>query len=60
MVSQFTISLKIIFEESLKNGIFPEMWKKANVVPIHKKEHKILIKNYRPIYFLFLVKYLKE
>ena len=32
-----TISLKIIFEESLKKGIFPEIWKKANVVPIHKK-----------------------
>ena len=32
-----TIVLKIILEESLKKGIFPEIWKKANVVPIHKK-----------------------
>ena len=47
-----TIPLKIIFEESLKKGIFPEIWKKANVVPIHKKEDKTLIKNYRPISLL--------
>ena len=31
------IPLKIIFEESLKCGVFPEIWKKANVVPVHKK-----------------------
>ena len=43
-----TIHLKIIFEESLKKGIFPEILKKANVVPIHKKEDK----TYRPISFL--------
>ena len=47
-----TIVLKIILEESLKKGIFPEIWKKANVVPIHKKEDKTLIKNYRPISLL--------
>ena len=33
-----TIPLKIIFEESLKKGLFPETWKKANLVPIHKKK----------------------
>ena len=47
-----TILLKIIFQESLKKGIFPEIWKKVNVVPIHKKEDKTLIKNYRPISLL--------
>ena len=47
-----TIPLKVIFEESLKKGIFPEIWKKANVVPIHKKEDKTLIINYRPISLL--------
>ena len=36
-----TIPLKIILEESLKKGIFPEIWKKANVVPIHKKKTKL-------------------
>ena len=46
------IPLKIIFEESLKCGVFPEVWKKANVVPVHKKEDKTLVKNYRPISLL--------
>ena len=31
------LPLKIIFEHSLKKGKFPEIWKKANVVPVHKK-----------------------
>ena len=46
------IPLKIIFEESLECGVFPEIWKKANVVPVHKKEDKNLVKNYRPISLL--------
>ena len=46
------IPLKIILDESLKCGVFPEIWKKANVVPVHKKEDKNLVKNYRPISLL--------
>ena len=42
-----TIPLKIIFEESLKKGIFPDTWKKRNVTPAHKKEDKTLINNCR-------------
>ena len=41
-----TIPLKIIFEESLKNGVFPEIWKRANVIPVNEKEDKSLVKNY--------------
>ena len=29
-----------IASTALKSGIFPEKWKKANVVPVHKKENK--------------------
>ena len=47
-----TIPLKIIFEESLKNGIFPDIWKKGNIIPAHKKEGKTLINNYRSISLL--------
>ena len=47
-----SLPLKIIFETSLKHGVFPEIWKKANVVPSHNKEDKNLIKNYRPISLL--------
>ena len=47
-----TKPLKIIFEQSLKQCEFPDLWKKANVVPSHKKEDKTLVKNYRPISLL--------
>ena len=47
-----TIPLKITFQKSLKKEIFPEIWKEANVVPIHKKEDNNLIKNYRSISLL--------
>ena len=40
---------KIIFEHSLKNGKFPKIRKKANVVLMHKKEDKMLVKIFRPI-----------
>ena len=44
--------LKIIFDTALKSGIFPEKWKKANIIPVHKKEKKNILKNYRPISLL--------
>ena len=47
-----TLPLKVIFEHSIKKGKFPEIWKKANVVPVHKREDKMLVKNYRPISLL--------
>ena len=42
---------KLIFEASLLGGEFPECWKRANVLPVHKKERN-LVKNYRPISLL--------
>ena len=41
--------LKLISEASLQGGEFHDYWKKANVDPVHKKESKNLVKNYRPI-----------
>ena len=32
--------LSIIFRNCLKAGYFPTIWKKANVVPVHKKRNK--------------------
>ena len=42
----------MIFTSRLETGVFPIHWKKANVVPIHKKESKQLVKNYRPLSLL--------
>ena len=36
--------LKIIFDTALKSGIYPDKWKRANVVPVHKKESKNILK----------------
>ena len=44
--------LKLIFENCLRTRLFPDQWKKANVVPIHKKGDKQLIENYRPVSLL--------
>ena len=44
--------LRIIFENIISTRIFPDGWKIANVVPVHKKESKLLVKNYRPISLL--------
>ena len=49
-----TYPLKLKFEASLQEGTFLSCWKKANVVPMHKKEDKNLLKNYRPISFLLI------
>ena len=44
--------LKIIFTNCLSQGVFPGIWKCANVVPVHKKNEKNLKSNYRPISLL--------
>ena len=44
--------LKCIFEGALQEAKYPDLWKKANVVPVYKIESKSLIKNYRPISLL--------
>ncbi len=41
-----------IFQHSLSTGKFPDDWKKGNVVPIHKKGDKSIVKNYRPVSLL--------
>ena len=47
-----TLPLKIIFRNILSTGVYPDMWKLANVTPIFKKGDKQLIKHYRPISLL--------
>ena len=33
-----TFLLKLIFKSMINEGLFPDDWKKSNVVPVHKKE----------------------
>ena len=41
--------LEIIFKGALSIGLFPSEWKKGNIVPIHKKGDKQVLKNYRSV-----------
>ena len=43
--------LEIFFKAYLRNGRFPLERKKANVVPIYKKDGKQTIESYRPASF---------
>ena len=44
--------LKLIFETAIRSNQFPDSWKMGVIIPVHKKENKNLIKNYRPISLL--------
>ena len=45
-------SLCGIFNKSLSSGILPSVFKEANIIPIHKKEDKESVTNYRPVSLL--------
>ena len=44
--------LEIIFKEVLSTGLFPSDWEKLNIVPVHKKGVKQVLKNYHLISLL--------
>ena len=41
-----------LFNMSLNSGKFPKLWKRANVIPLFKKNDKASISNYRPVSLL--------
>ena len=59
--SAITEPLYLIFKNCLSSNTFLDVWKKANVIPVHKKGDKQVLKNYRPVsLYRFVVKYLKN
>ena len=46
------LPLTLIFKDCIAKGIFPDLWKLAIVIPMHKKESKNIVKNYQPISLL--------
>ena len=44
--------LKLIYEKGLDTGRYPRLWKKAIIVPAHKKNSSQILKNYRPVSLL--------
>ena len=47
--------LSQLYNTSFRTGLIPEEWKLANVVPVHKKDDKTDVENYRPISLTCLV-----
>lgn len=46
------LPLTLIFNRSLDDGTFPDVWKIARIVPVLKKNDPTDVKNYRPISLL--------
>lgn len=49
---ELCLPLFIIFNKSLCTGTFPEIWKKAFIIPVYKSGDKSQCENYRPISIL--------
>ena len=54
-----TKPLFIIFKNCVKRGYFPKRWKKANVVPVYKKNERNLTIGLS-LYYQYVAKYLKK
>ena len=48
IANEVSPSLTLIINQSLSTGIFPDSLKTAKVIPIHKKDEKTIMSNYRP------------
>ena len=44
--------LILLFQNSAKLSYFLDIWKRSNIIPVHKKNDKRLVENYRPISLL--------
>ena len=56
------LPLLLVYEKCLATGTYPQIWKMANVLPIHKKESRQIKKKIiaRSHFSLFVEKYLKR
>ena len=43
--------LSLIFRGCIDTGIYPDIWKKSNIVPVHMKGDMQIVNNYRPVSF---------
>ena len=58
--AEIVIPLCLIYEKCSATGKFPEIWKKASVLPIHKRVDKLKITIDLFLYYLYVEKFLKS
>ena len=46
---EFAPKLQIIYRKSMDEGVVPQQWKLAHIVPIHKSGSKAKMANFRPV-----------
>ena len=44
--------LSMIFNNCIDTGTFPDIWKRSNIIPVHKKGDKQIVDNYRSVSLL--------
>ena len=52
--------LSSLFSACFRQGVYPSLWKTANVVPVHKKQARSSMRNYRPVSLLSVVSKVME
>ena len=52
--------LSLLFNQSLEEGTFPEIFKLSEVIPLHKGTSRIEVTNYRPILLLLTISKILE
>ena len=57
-INSVTHPLTLILQNSMTAGTFPTQWKRANIVPIDKKNDKQIVSNY--LFCLYAVKFVKS
>ena len=53
--SSIVVPLEIIFNQSLSTGVFPDIMKLGDVIPLYKSKNKDNCTNYRPISLLLTI-----
>ena len=55
------LPLELIFETAIRSSCFPQSWKKGNIIPVHKKDSKNLLKTTGQFHFYqYLERYSKK
>ena len=58
--NQIAAPLERVFNMSLEQGIFPDLMKSAEVIPLYKGKERDLCMNYRPISLLLTISKILE